>query len=327
MAIRTALDLIVAPDHVQVPTGYAPAVEDVVAEARSWAFTDGTRGFGIARRIRSGRRTRELTLKVYVERKLPRSELRVSAPRVLRVPWSRREIAIDVEEIGKMELHNEMQRSMNPAKAGCAIANFSRTFGTLGCLVKEPDGSQLYILSAAHVIANNTFGIQGLVVVQPGVKGEPSRVIGRLQRWGELHYDNTKKTFNNLFDAAIATLIPDAALQEIHDLGRPKGYSLDVKKGDLVKKCGAATLKTEGRVVDADFSCVFDYRNPDDNQFYSAGFYRQVLCERISERGDSGAAVLDGQSRVVGLIVGGAEKRTVFSRIGPILSRLNVTIA
>jgi hypothetical protein len=325
--VRAALDVVTGRGASRVPSRYHGAAAEAAEAARSWVFASGVQGVGIGERTRGGARTGELALKLYVEVKRPVSALECAAPHWLVLPWQQSHIRVDVEAIGELELHNAMQRSVQPALPGCAIANPGRPFGTFGCLVREAGGSSLYILSAAHVIANNTFPVPGQVVIQPGIATDPSRVIARLHRWGELRYEGKQKVFNNLFDAAIAVVEPGVAVREIYAVGPPKGYSLTVNSGDMVRKCGAATLMRVGEVLDTDFHCVFRYRNPDDSVVHAAGFYRQVLCTRISDGGDSGAAVLDSSDRIVGLIIGGANQGTVFSRIGPILNRLNLELA
>jgi hypothetical protein len=324
-AALEALNLIVAPHRAHIPNGYARARDDLFDESCTWLRIPNTQALGIGSRHVRGRDTGEKALRIYVAKRRPFSEADVRLPPSFKVPWIREPVQIDVVELGELVLQNSMEGPVTPAVPGCAISNFGRPAGTLGCLVKEQGSTQQYILSAAHVIANNTFGIPGMVVVQPGVEGSPSRVVGKLQRWGQL--DFTKGTFNNLFDAAIATVDPGTAKPEINEIGRQNGYSLDVAEEDVVRKSGARTLVRSGKVRDVDFTCTFKYFHPDDGTAHVAGFYRQVLCDPISERGDSGSAVVNASRQILGLIIGGAEGGTVFSRIGPILNRLAISIA
>jgi hypothetical protein len=220
-------------------------------------------------------------------------------------------------------LHSSYQEPVRPLIPGYAVANPGNSFGTIGCVVK-PTGfaGPFYILSAAHVIAWNTYGHEGLAVVQPGVHGQPERTVASLKRWGALHFSHTE--YLNLFDAAIAE-VTEEIRPEIPEIGRPLGYSATITKGMRLRKCGATTALSAGAVREENYKCFFPYRTPSGGKVY-AGFYNQILCEKISEPGDSGAAVVNDAGRIVGLVVGTADGGTVVSRIVPILSRLGVTL-
>ena len=212
-----------------------------------------------------------------------------------------------------------------PAVAGCAVSTPGRSYGTFGCLVRDPvENGAVYVLSAAHVIAANGFGPVGIPLLQPGVQPSPGRMIGQLVRWGELDFSDN--TFPNLFDAAITAVALTEVVPSIHGVGRPRGFSTHIEEGMIVQKCGATTGHTKAKVLKPSFACSFDYLRPDGTPV-RAGFPRQVLCDRFSEKGDSGAAVLNENREIVGLLLGAAGGGSVFSPIAPILTRFGVAIA
>lgn len=323
--VRSALQLVADIGHLRFPRGCTALVEEAVALAQVWTGNPTIQGFGIAYRRTAGSPTRELALKVYVDRKLPLDTLPVPAPRSVQIPWSRKQIPVDVESIGKIHLQQGLSGIVRPAVPGCAIATPGTTSGSLGCLVRDPvENGALYLLSAAHVIADNGLGPMGLPVLQPGDKVGGDQTVGQLVRWGAFQF--TQDTFPNLFDAAVAIVNPSLVAPEIYKIGRPIGFRTVIPQNLQVQKCGAATEWTASEVLDSDFYCFFHYRQR-NGTFARAGFRKQVLCRKFSDKGDSGAAVLDMQKRAVGLIIGGADGGTVFSPILPILQRLGVTIA
>jgi hypothetical protein len=219
-----------------------------------------------------------------------------------------------------------------PAIPGCAVATPGRGSGTLGCVVRDPTpGGATYVLSAAHVIGNHTFDPLDLPVLQPGTVVGAAQVIGKVARWGALRF--TADTFPNLFDAAIARVDPIVVVPDIFSLGRPLGVRDAVPNGTPVRKCGATTDVTRGVVVRSDYFCAFFYTDPQGAR-HRAGFQQQILCRApggttgsFSERGDSGAAVLDAENRVIGLVVGATDDGTVVCPISPVLQSLKVALA
>lgn len=322
--LRAALDLVTEPDSLRVPRGFSGMAEETLESAGSWTRHERIQGFGIAARRVRGRVTGEVSLKVYVDHKVPLAELAQPAPRRVAIPWVRRPLPVDVEAIGTLHLQQALQGVIRPPQPGCAIATAGMTPGSFGCVVRDvAEGGGTYILSAAHVIAGRGFGPSGRPVLQPGTDTGPSGVVAHLARWGALQFTND--SFPNLFDAAVA-VVTGPVISDIHILGKPKGFSSIVTKNMPVKKCGATTGHTEGIVLDPHFRCAFFYPQKDGTTA-RAGFKNQVLCSKFTEPGDSGAAVLNSEGKVVGLVIGGAQGGSVFSPIIPILERLEITIS
>lgn len=164
-------------------------------------------------------------------------------------------------------------------------------FGTLGCIVRKPDGS-CYALSAAHVL-----GEVGATVYQPA-KAKCDE-IGTTVQAQEC----------SLVDAAIASLdyYYDAGQAWIHEIGAVSGTH-DVGNDELplaIAKRGASTGLTRGSVVAMHYSGVA----ANLERFHDMLFIDGRSGEFV-DHGDSGSAIvhpIDAEHNlVVGLLWGKA---------------------
>ena len=83
---------------------------------------------------------------------------------------------------------------MRPVPGGISIGHTEITAGTFGCLVKR--GSDTYILSNNHVIANSNDAQVGDVIIQPGpVDGgtSPADDIARLAEFIPMSYQGDER--------------------------------------------------------------------------------------------------------------------------------------
>ena len=55
-------------------------------------------------------------------------------------------------------------------------------------------------------------------------------------------------------------------------------------------------------------------------------FSDQLLAGPVSQGGDSGSAVLDGNNRLIGLLFAGSESTTIINRIEHVFSGLGLTL-
>lgn len=90
----------------------------------------------------------------------------------------------------------------------------------------------------------------------------------------------------------------------------------------LVAKYGVTTSRTNGVVVDTNFTAVVS----------GTTFYYQYRIgppfpggQPFSQPGDSGAAVFDGNFNVIGLVMAGG-RYTVVNPIGQIINALNISV-
>jgi len=312
----------------------APGLETMRAEAvaarkaaKPWVSGRGIQGFGIAERITAGKIAKQLALKVYVEKKLPKTLVKNLVPPEVEVPGVSRKIPTDVEPIGKVELESNTSR-VRPAIPGYSVGHVNITAGTYGCLVRRTDDPNgWYILSNSHVLADEGVGSRGDNVIQPGdLDGgaAPGDVIARLFEWVPFQF--TPSGYPNLVDAAIARLSGTRrATSAIRIIGVPAGVSNVVRRGMEVQKCGRTTDHTVGIIRDVNYRLALTYKMPGGGTG-RVGLRDQVLCTRYTAGGDSGSAVLNGSKKVVGLHFAGSPTTSIFNRIRHVLAGLRINV-
>jgi hypothetical protein len=133
-------------------------------------------------------------------------------------------------------------------------------------------------------------------------------------------------TPDNACDAALARPLTtggisfDSAILSIGAVSGTKPAQL----GGTVRKSGRTTGLRQGRItlLNATVNITYDTtRGP-----RTARFTGQVICDPISEGGDSGSLVVDGvENRAVGLLFAGSPVATIFTPIDTVLAALNVT--
>jgi hypothetical protein len=215
--------------------------------------------------------------------------------------------------------------------------------------------NQWHILSNNHVLANSNDARIGDPILQPGphdgglnpddqiaalsdfvpiqLTGLPSNceVAGRIVRalnWvAELVTSDTRlqavKAFagENLVDAAIARPLNDTDVKaEILGIGEIQGLTEGLL-GMKVKKSGRTTEFTEDEIMQVDVTVNVQY-----GEGRIATFKDQLLAGPMSQGGDSGSAVLDENSNLVGLLFAGSDQNTIFNRIQNVFSALRLTL-
>ncbi|MDD3653201.1 MAG: hypothetical protein PHO01_03285 [Desulfotomaculaceae bacterium] len=106
---------------------------------------------------------------VYVEKKLPRTDLSRSHI----VPRKVDGLETDVVEIGVVKMLGVRTARERPCQPGMSIGHYQATAGTIGAVVRDRETGELMILSNNHVLANGS-SIQearaktGDPVLQPG---------------------------------------------------------------------------------------------------------------------------------------------------------------
>ena len=323
-----ALDILTEGDEADMPqalrvTANAGAVK---TKAKPWTMGKGIQGVGIGKKISDGVELDELVLKVYVEKKLPQSDVANPVPRVVDIEGLEA-IQTDVEAIGKVRLESNTSRA-RPAIPGYSVGHVNITAGTLGCLVrKRGDAPKLYILSNSHVLADEGLGTAGDAILQPGRADggvTPGDRIAKLTKW--IPFEFTPATFPNLVDAAIAEFTEAAfATSAIRRIGTPKGVSSTLRLGMQVQKTGRTTDYTVGIIRDLNYRTALRYKKPGGGRG-RVGFRDQILCTRFTDGGDSGSAVLNMQQKVVGLHFAGSPSASIFNRIQNVLDALEIEI-
>lgn len=306
-------------------------------------------GVGLGYKISHGVSTGELSLVVSVTHKVDPSALAAEdmVPRVLDG------VKTDVVETGVLRAFQEPQDRWRPVvPPGVSVGHYRITAGTFGCLVHR--GGDVFILSNNHVLADVNNGQPGDAILQPGPAdgGTTDDRIATLADYVPIDFGATEpecpiaewsaKLMNyvagafgsshqlkavkqtpgvNKVDAALARpLSPDLVSGEILHIGVPIGVAT-AALGMEVQKSGRTTGYTQGTVTQIDATVRIDYDGP------SAIFAGQLVASPMSQRGDSGSAILDMDRRVVGLLFAGSDAATIINPIEEVFSALNVRLA
>lgn len=304
---------------------------------------DCINGYAVGRKEVAGKFTEDLSITVYVNKKLSLRRLPVSnrIPKTLALPSERAkdgvlEFVTDVQEARFSSL--EYNTKLRPAPSGISIGHVNITAGTLGGLVRDRESGDIVILSNNHVLADSNEGVIGDTILQPGAYDggtSPADDIATLTRFVPIDFTADGE---NRVDAAIATPNdPNDVLWSTLDIG-PETPSVrrvlgESDLGDFVHKTGRTTEHTQG-FVQAMFATV----QVKYDLFQKATFVDQIVVsqspaeEAFSNGGDSGSLVYDSQNRVVGLLFAGSEgsesepARTIVNPIQFVMSELNIEL-
>jgi hypothetical protein len=294
-------------------------VKEAVAE--SLMARPNVTGVGVGYRFVGGRRTDQVCLRVYVRKKLPKSELR---PEEL-LPESIDGVPVDVIEADFATLAGEENRRRHsPLLGGISAGGFVRgvfeTTGTLGVLVFDLRLGEGVILSNWHVLCGRLGCATGDPVVQPGAGpggdgGDEDDVVARLER----------AALTSRVDAAIARLTGERFLLQVNlELG-PVVEAGRAALGMAVRKAGRTTGMTAGTVTDINATVSVGG--------YPTGvrtFVGQIVVQRegggvLSRPGDSGSVFLDDANRVVALLfAGGPDSMAIANPIEAVMEALEV---
>ncbi|MEG6617149.1 hypothetical protein V6C27_12095 [Peptococcaceae bacterium 1198_IL3148] len=312
-------------------------------------------GVGVGHKEVGNMRTKQLSVVVFVEKKLPASELKRSHV----VPRKIDGVDTDVIEVGRIKMLGVRTQRIRPAMPGCSIGHYRVTAGTLGAVVKDRSTGAPLILSNNHILANGSNGYDGRAVVgdpilQPGKYdgGNENDRIGSLLRFVPISRGSAEqqsscpyasgfsavtnamlhlirpnyeiKVFkklqqNNIVDCALAAPDnPELISGEILDFGLIQGVT-EARPGMPVRKSGRTTGVTSGTVTTVGTSLKVEM---DGNEMVM--FNDQVTTNMSSQGGDSGSLVLTPDNQVVGLLFAGSDKITVFNKIQHVMDALNI---
>ncbi len=233
-----------------------------------------------------------------------------------------------------------------PVPIGVSVGHPAVTAGTLGARVT--DGSNVFILSNNHVIADLNLAVFGDGIVQPGSLdggANPDDVIATLFDFEPLDFVGP-----NTIDAGIALssadeigfATPTGQFGSVAGYGTPSSTlhpaygiadsigdeNLGLLLGAAVQKVGRTTRFTSGSVNTINASVSVCYDAPQCSQV--AMFVDQIIIgpAGFSAGGDSGSLIVgdDGLNRGVGLLYAGSDTVTIANRIDLVLTRFNVSI-
>jgi hypothetical protein len=282
-------------------------------------------GVGIAKKVVGGRQTNEPCIVVFVERKLPKSELE----RKDLIPNRIETMKTDVVETGRIVALQSRTGRVRPAPGGVSIGHFRITAGTLGVVVRR-SGVRV-ILSNNHVLANSNDGRRGDAILQPGSYdgGTAPDQIATLEDFVRIVFDGfldrllglfgIVRPARNVVDAAVAKPLRDTDVSnDILEIGPVSGTTsatLDMP----VRKSGRTTGLTQGRVTAIAATVRVSY-----GLTRMARFRDQIVVTALSQGGDSGSLVVDSGNRAVGLLFAGSSNTTILNPIASVASQLGL---
>lgn len=304
---------------------------------------------GVGYKEAGGVMTDEPCVVVSVEKKVPLAQLTEADI----VPQAVDDVKTDVLETGLITAWQAPTQKWRPAPGGVSIGHINITAGTLGCLVLK--GSELFILSNNHVLADSNLGKKGDPIIQPGKHdgGTLADKIATLEEFVRIDFGTSPTTCStakaveellnaiakgigsghrmvsyqesegeNRVDAALARpLSLNLVEKRILNIGVPKG-SRGATLGTNVKKSGRTTGFTTGRITQIDATVQVSYGSAG-----VATFTDQFVAGAMSAGGDSGSAVLDEEDYVIGLLFAGSDNTTIINPIQFVLDALGIAIA
>jgi len=313
-------------------------------------------GVGVGYKETSDGLTDDVAVVVNVARKVPVAQLAESD----KVPRDLDGVKTDVVETGRFlagQVPGEAQaqgtkdRWRPTIPPGVSIGHSEVTAGTFGCLVRR--GSEIFILSNNHVLANVNNAKVGDAIIQPGRYdgGKIEDEVATLAEFIPIDFGGDSASCNiatgvekilnliaqalgskhrimayqtspgeNLVDVALARpLNPAQFSSEIVKIGTPKGVAT-ATLGTSLQKTGRTTDFTQSRITQIDVTTSVDYEGR------TATFTGQLMATGMSAGGDSGSAVLDDDKNIIGLLYAGSPRATLINPIQNVLRLLNVEI-
>ena len=315
----------------------------------------GVRHVSVGLKVQGRTVSKDLCIRVYVRTKRPDADLTA----IERIPRDIDGIPTDVNVMRKPELTVDATR-YRPLRGGSLISNrivglnqsgtgTTMEAGTFGCTATlTRDGSPV-LLTNWHVLMANTARV-GEPVFQPAPLRIPDLDLADLplrpvDRDDAIAFIVDARITDKV-DAGIARLDVSSCCRccgldyrdEIVGLsvgGQPPSNNIlgmrPAVAGSTVYKVGITTGRTVGTVVDATTDDLQGSLNGVDYTLTGQiEIASQDTAEYFSSRGDSGAAIIDDEGWIVGLLFGSADSppdaRTYANHIADVCSALGITI-
>jgi len=301
--LRALLDVLRAYTHgTKVPASpFSHEATGRMVSGLPWH--DPILGYGLAEKRTDGVTTGELSLRFYVRHKIPRGRLKSGwrIPRQLQIgtrPGESFRLTTDVIE---MKTIPSMQRTVS---AGDSISHRQDGEGTLGLVVTDGAG-QRYLLTCSHVAAP-PWAASGDAEDSPA----DGQTGGGLQAGTLFGWSRLDAAGENRLDAALVKPIADTSLQLTNSplrLGASPAWSdVTPEQFNAVQNRSVSCYSQSGEkpgTIDSLANDIPFLYGPNSYRFFDVGGYN-VNCED----GDSGAAVVDAETRqVYGLHFAGQE--------------------
>jgi hypothetical protein len=279
-------------------------------------------GYGVGPKVSKGGKT-DFCLVFFVRKKMALERLRhlTKIPERLLIETLGLEVQTDVQEWGRPPVAH-----LNP---GSEIGDSFGHKGTMTAAVRNRDTGAPLILSCSHVLAQGGEGAhEGDLIESPvfPLANLGVNVVGTL-----FNFVNLRRHANNSLDGATATPsagipasnnIPGiAAIAAIRDLRQENADDIN---GLSLRKVGATSGTLAGTLGNMHISIPLVYHEMDGDPVLDFVELVEITCE--SEPGDSGAAIIDDNNRLVGMNIGGNESGSgLFTHIQPVFDLLKLT--
>lgn len=295
----------------------------------------GVTGVGIGPKITKGKKTGEISIRIYVKEKKPKSKLakgELIPETIDGVPTDVIERTFELHpglsmQVEDLQIHADTG-TYDPLVGGisigpCRSINGSIYGGTLGCVVEDNATGDKMLLSNFHVLCVDNTWSAGDTMAQPAridTGSCPSDIVGTLQR----------ASLGGQVDCAVSSITARGHQCRIEEIGNVAGTAMPVLN-EPVRKRGRTTGLTHGFVDDLSLSVQIDY---------GPGLGLVTLTNQIGievdsgqsaefgNSGDSGSVVVNASREVIGLYFAGTSDGSygVANPIDAVLSALNVSI-
>lgn len=289
----------------------------------------GVTGVDIGNKYVGGKKTDELSIRVYVEKKkgVSAKEMIPKAIKGIKTDVIERIFVLHTLRMKAEELEVKVDSGQyDPLVGGisigpCRTINGYIYGGTLGTIVKDRDSNDIMLLSNFHVMCVDNSWSPGDEMCQPArIDGGncPIDVVGTLQR----------AFLGGQLDCAVALQTARSHSCEIVDIGDVKGTAT-ASVNLPVRKRGRTTSLTYGIVDTVDLTVNIDYGGGIGVVTLTDQIGIDVdssKCSKFGISGDSGSVVVNDKHRVVGLYFAGNPVGTygVANPIQAVLDKLNI---
>lgn len=268
------------------------------------------------------------TVVFYTDTDYKEDQLHNVIPRELCFPGITAAVSTEIVNIGTVTPLSLTSR-LRPAQPGTSISHFRMTAGTFGLLVKkqEKEDTAVYILGSNHVLTEYNVMEKSAGIIQPGLSdgGRAEDRIAELAQIVPLEYDD--RQYNNKVDAAIGRVLEIGAVKSaLMFVGQPSGIGRTIRRGMSVQIVGRTSGRAVGQVVDPSARLRLRYPRGRRTTAY-AGFLDIVVCTPFTQKGDSGAAVLSERNEVLGLVMAGGTRASIFCKMAHICDSLGIELA
>ncbi len=244
----------------------------------------------------------------------------------------------DITGVGKNELSSPktakfIGENQNPKQLGLSCSRIgSKAMGTIGLMVYKNNEDKPYLLSCYHVLCSTELKAQkSKFTNDPAID---SKIIspGGMDTVEELQIpiaEVSDGTLSHHMDAALAKLNDKDLLQNVfYDYnGKVNGISyvssVDIRNKRTVYLFGRTSGRRKGTIIDNNQGIVYLNGYPKDT-LEKGELWNLIITSKISKPGDSGAAVVDSNNKVIGILVGSNQKHSFVIPISTIINKFNL---